>query len=80
VHTTEAALAKYRVSTKLKFRNGSLIHSTSDGKIYLIEGGLRRHVQSPDVFERIGAVGDRTDTVSVSLNELNIHPEGEPLT
>lgn len=78
VETTEAAVAKYKVTGKMKFRNGSLIHSLADGSIYYISEGNRRHVVSPEALERIGAV--RTDAVTVSLDEINLHPEGEPLT
>lgn len=77
VETTEAAVANYRISAKLKFRNGSLIHNIADGRIYLIESGERRHVTSPDVLERIGATGK--DVVTVSIDELLLHQEGEAI-
>jgi hypothetical protein len=77
VRTTEAAVANYRIASKMKYRNGSLIHNLADGKIYLIEDGKRRHVQSPDALERIGAV--RNEIISVSLNEIQLHEIGEPL-
>lgn len=77
VPSSEAALVKYRVSAKLKFRNGSLINNLGDGKIYLIEDGNRRHVTNPDALLRIGAV--REEATLVSLAEINLHPEGEPL-
>lgn len=79
IETTEAACAKYRIAAKLRFRDGSLIHSIADGKIYLISDGHRRHVTSPEALALIGAVGNRSDTVSVSLDEINLHPEGLPL-
>lgn len=75
--TSEAAVSKYRIVTKMKFRNGSLIHNLADGKIYLIEENKRRHIINPDVLERIGA--SVKDVVSVSLEEINLHEEGEPL-
>lgn len=77
IKTTEAALANYRIAAKMKFRNGSLIHGFADGKIYLVENGKRRHVVSPDAFERIG--GRVNEVVAVSLDEIKLHPEGEPL-
>lgn len=79
IETTEQALVNFRVSAKLRFRNGSLIHSIADGKIYLISDGKRRHVLNPDWFEFLGAVRDRNNVLSVSLDEINLHPEGEPL-
>lgn len=75
--TSEAAVARYKAWGKLPFRNGSLIHNLADGKIYLVESGKRRHITSPDALERIGA--SRTDVTSVSLDEINLHTEGEVL-
>ena len=75
--TSESALVKYRIASKMKFRSGTLIHNISDGKIYLIESNLKRHVTSPDVLERIGAA--MKDVVTVSLNEINLHETGEEL-
>lgn len=77
VETTEAALSNYRISAKLKFRNGSLIHNIADGRIYLIVDSKRCWITSPEAFERIGAV--REDTISVSLQEIELHSEGEPI-
>ena len=77
--TTESAVASFRVSAKLRFRNGSLIHSLADGKIYLISDGKRRHILNPDWFDLLGAARDRRNILSVSLDEINLHPEGEPL-
>lgn len=80
IDTTESAVKQYRITAKLKFRNGSLIHNVADGKVYLISDGKRRHVQSPDAFEMLNAKRDRKHVMSVSLAEINLHPEGEPLT
>lgn len=77
VETTEAALKNHKIAAKLKFRNGSLIWSLSDGRLFLIENGKRRHVVSPDALERIGAVWN--DAIPVSLDEINIHDQGEDL-
>jgi len=79
IETTESALAGYRVSSKMKFRNGSLIYSMADGKLYFISDGKRRLVTSPEAAERIGAPGGRRDAVCVSEAEILLHPEGEPL-
>ena len=75
IETTEAALAKYPRGGKLKFRAGSLIYNLADGKIYLIEDGLRRHVTSPEALARIGAT--EKDAVVVSKAETALHQEGE---
>lgn len=78
IRTSEIAMSKYRTIKKMKFRNGSLIHGFFDGKMYLIEGGKRRHIVSPDAFDRIA--GRPNDVVAVTLDEINLHEEGEPLT
>lgn len=77
IETTEAAVVKYKITSKIRFRNGSLIWNLSDGKMYLIENGERRHITSPDVLTKIGAT--EKDVVCVSLDEINLHPEGESL-
>ena len=78
VKTTEAALKNYRIAAKMKFRNGSLIWSLSDGKLFLIEDGKRRHIVSPEALDTIGAV--QGDAVVVSKDEINLHEQGEDLT
>lgn len=78
IRTTEAAVSKYKVTSKIRFRPGSLIYSIADGKMYLIEKEYRRHITSPDALSRIGATTN--DAAVVSLDEINLHPEGEPLT
>ena len=75
IKTTEAALAKYRITARLKFRAGSLIYNISDGKIFLIEDGLLRHVTSPEALARIGAT--EKDAVVVSKKETELHEMGE---
>lgn len=77
INTTEAAVAHYKVTSKIRFRNGSLIWNLADGKLYLVEAGKRRHVTSPEALTRIGAT--RNEALTVSLDEINLHPEGEPL-
>lgn len=77
IETTEAAVVNYKITSKIRFRNGSLIWNLSDGKLYLIENGERRHITSPEALARIGAVKD--DAQVVSLDEVTIHPEGAPL-
>lgn len=78
IDTTEAAVSRYQTVAKLKFRNNSLIYSISDGKIYLISEGKRRHIQSPDVLDRLNL--SLKEVINVSLDDINLHAEGEPLT
>jgi hypothetical protein len=84
VKTTEAAVKRYRISSKLKFRNGSLIWNISDGRIYLIENGLRCWVKNPEWFRILGL--DPADlkfnmdkVMCVSQADLNLHEIGEDL-
>lgn len=79
VKTTEAAVSKYRVAKKMKFRNGSLIHSASDGIVYYISQGKRRRLTSPEAFDKVGAERSRRFVVTVSEDEINLHPEGVPI-
>lgn len=77
IKTTEAAVKNYRITSKIKFRNGSLIWNLADGKMYLVESGYRRHVTSPEALQKIGAWPEKP--MIVSEDEINLHPEGEPL-
>lgn len=83
-NTTEAAVVRYRISSKLRFRNGSLIWNISDGRIYLIENGKRCWVKNPEWFYTLGL--DPADlrfnmskVMCVSQADLNLHELGEDL-
>ena len=77
VHATEAALSGSKVVGKLGFRDGTLIKNIADGKLYLISQNKRRHIMSPDVFNRYGL--DRSRVIEVSDDEANMHELGESL-
>jgi len=84
VKTTEAAVKRYKVTAKMKFRNGSLIWNLSDGKLYLIENGKRRHMKNPEWFFILGLdptsnFRNKNGIQIVSLDDINLHEEGEPL-
>ena len=79
VETTEAAVKNYRITAKMKFRNGSLIHNIADGKVYLIEDGKRRALVSPEAYELLGIEKSREYITSVSLSEIQLHELGEDL-
>lgn len=80
VKTTEAAVRKYRTAAKMKFRNGSLIHSLEDGRIYLIVDTKKRPLLSPEAFEKIGANRNRKEVVTVSAEELGLHEIGDGIS
>jgi hypothetical protein len=78
ITSNEIALKNYKIMGKLGFRAGSLIHNVADGKVYLVENNELRHIQSPEVFDLIGAVYD--DAVTVPDTDIKRHNIGVPLT
>jgi hypothetical protein len=78
IPSNEIALKNYKIMGKLGFRAGSLIHNVADGKVYLVENNELRHIQSPEVFDLIGAVYD--DAVTVPDTDIKRHNIGVPLT
>lgn len=80
VPAKEADLRHYRVAAKLRFRNGSLIHNISDGKVYLIVDGKRCPMVSPEAYERLGAKRNSRHVTTVSLEEINLHPLGAEIS
>ena len=84
VDTTEAAVGKFKIAAKMKFRNGSLIWNIADGKIYLIENGKRRWLKNPEWFYRLGLnpsdlKWNMQRVQQVSADEIAIHELGEDL-
>lgn len=77
VNATEAALSGIKLVGKLGFRDGTLIKNIADGKLYLISQNKRRHIKSPDIFDRYGL--DRSRVIEVSEDETNMHDQGEDL-
>ncbi len=74
----DPAVKKLKVAAKMKFRNGSLLYSQADGKMYLVSDNKIRHIISPDILT--GLSMRRQDSVWVSVEELKLHQEGEPLS
>ena len=74
VKTSEAMLVNYLTSGILGFRDGSLLHDISDGRIYLISDSKRRHIVDPDVLEWLDS-----EIIKVGQKEIFVHPEGEKL-
>lgn len=77
INATENALSTTKLAGKLGFRDGSLIRDISDGKMYLISQNKKRHITSPDIFEKYGL--DRKLMIEVSSAEANAHELGEDL-
>lgn len=73
----EIALRDFTYGGLLGFRDGTLIHNIADGKMYLVSANKRRHIVSPDVFEKYGL--DESRVLRVSEAEISLHEEGEQL-
>lgn len=80
VETSEInpVVSKMVVFAKMKFRNGSLLYSQADGKMYLVSDKKLRHIKNPDWLVHLNF--KRSDAVWVSESEINLHEKGEPLT
>ena len=77
VNATESALSNIKVAGRLGFRDGTLIKNIADGKLYLISQNKKRHIVSPDIFDKYGL--DRSKTIEVSDVEANMHEIGDNL-
>ena len=75
VLATEAALSEIKLVGKLGFRDGTLIKSVADGKMYLVSQNKLRHIVDPDSFNRYGL--DRSKIIEVSEKEILAHDLGE---
>ena len=61
----------------LGFRDGTVIKDISDGKIYLVENSKKRHIVSPDFFEKYGF--SRDWIIEVSQKEASLHKNGDDI-
>ena len=77
VLATEAALSGIKMVGKLGFRDGTLIKSVADGKMYLVSQNKLRHIIDPDSFNRYGL--DRSKMIEVSEKEISAHDLGESI-
>lgn len=73
----ESALSGIKLVGKLGFRDGTLIKNIADGKLYLISQNKRRHIISPDIFDKYGL--NRSSVIEVSEAETNMHDLGDDL-
>ncbi len=77
VVSSEKAVKHLPILGKLGFRDGTIVKDISDSKTYLISQNKRRHIVSPDVFDKYGLRWE--NVVMVSQEEINLHREGEVL-
>jgi hypothetical protein len=77
VNATEEALSGMKIAGRLGFRDGTLIKNISDGKMYLVSQNKKRHITSPDIFDKFGL--NRNTMIEVSATEIAAHELGEDL-
>jgi hypothetical protein len=77
VYGSRQAIKHFTYTGYLGFRDGSLIKDISTSKIYLISDNRRRHIKTPDLFEKLGF--DTKNIVLVAEQEAGLHDEGEPI-
>lgn len=58
------------------FPTGTLVKAKNDNKIYLIEGGYKRHIPSPMIFE---SRFNWENVILTSVEEVASYPDGEVL-
>jgi len=78
LQSSENAVKHLPILGTVGFRDGSLVRNFADGKVYLISKNLKRHIQSPDVFDKFGL--NKNLIIDASLEEVNIHEDGEVLS
>ena len=77
VMALESSLVNIKKAGILGFRDGTLIKNIADGKMYLVSQNKRRHITTPDVFDKYGL--DRSRLIEVSSKEAEMHELGESL-
>lgn len=76
--SSESAVKHLIILGNIGFRDGTLIRDESDKKDYLISKNKKRHIVSPDVYEKFGFMENRI--IRVSSYEANLHEDGEVLS
>lgn len=77
INASDSALINIKIAGKLGFRDGTLIKNIADGKMYLISQNKKRHITSPDIFNKFGL--DRSRLIEVSAVEIAAHDLGDDL-
>jgi hypothetical protein len=78
IKVSSEELDKYITAANgLKIRDGILVKSPSDPKVYVISNGERRWIANESTFNQLGY--DWKDIMDVSDKVLSLHPEGDAL-
>ena len=70
-------LDRYQTGLPVKFKDGELIRSVSDSKVYVISDGYRRWIKSEEAFANFAYKWD--NIIVTSEQAVNIHPLGEDI-
>ncbi|MBI4276702.1 hypothetical protein HY629_02585 [Candidatus Uhrbacteria bacterium] len=70
-------LDQFTLAAPVVLPDGMLVRSDAGGGVAVIDGGLRRHIVSPDVFKSRGYQWQNVKVVPDRI--LALHKEGEPI-
>jgi len=74
----ESEVKQFSIVGKLPFRDGSLLHNVSNGRIYLVSDNKSRRVVGGDTLRLLGLT--LQDAIMVSDEEISFMPEGEVIS
>jgi hypothetical protein len=77
VSSSEAAVKHLPILGRIGFRDGTIIQNFANGKTYLISKNKRRHITSPDIFDKF--LLNKELIIVASEEEVNLHEDGEVL-
>lgn len=75
IEVTDDCIARYRPGGRMGFREGTVIKDIATSEIFLISGGQKCKIMSPDTLDNLSM----TNIVVVSHDEAGIHVRGEDL-
>lgn len=74
---TDRELSRYPEGQPLLWPDGSLLRLSGDSRVYLVQGGFRRWIETADVFRALGLSWNRVQIVS--QEEFASLPEAQPI-
>ncbi|MFA6409994.1 MAG: hypothetical protein WCW26_00245 [Candidatus Buchananbacteria bacterium] len=77
VKALAAELEKYTLGEPLKFRDGELVKSTLDSKVYVISDGYRRWIKTEEAFNKFGYKW--YNVINTDQKAIEIQPLGQDI-
>lgn len=74
----EAQITSYPIGDPVPFRDGELIATKSEGKLYFVSNGLRRPIPDMETFKQLGF--KMKNVVWTNEQSVNAQPLGAPLS